>query len=197
MFLVRTTPSAPNPLPVLGKGGQHRRNCRPVRGASADMMEPHHTGRVNQHVAPLLGRVSARYPRKPPSERLTAVDSHGGEPPEMPEPGRVHVVRPVEPPFGVHEQRPDQPGPVQILAGLFPSLEGHDERLDLEPIQFLARLLQLQQMSAARQSEQMPVEHQQQPPATVVFEAMLPIVGVAQREGHRGAADAPCHVPDP
>ena len=158
------------------------------------MMKPDHTCRVNQHVAPLLGGVSARYPRKPPSERLTAVDSHGGEPPEVPEPGRVHVVRPVEPPFGVHEQRPDQPGLVQILAGLFPSLEGHDERLDLEPIQFLPRLLQLQQMPAARQSEQMPVEHQQQPPATVVFEAVFPIAGVPQHEGYRRTADAPCHV---
>ena len=157
------------------------------------MMEPHHTGRGNQHVAPLLGGVSARYPRKPPSERLTAVDSHGGEPPEMPEPSRTHVVRQIEPPFGVHEERPDQPGLVQILAGLFPSLEGHDERPDLEPIQFLPRLLQLQQMSAARQSEQMPVEHQQQPLATVVFEAMLSALGIPQREGHRGTADELCH----
>lgn len=157
------------------------------------MMKPHHTGRVDQHVAPLLGRVGARYPRKPPSERLTAIGPHGGEPPEVPEPGRMHVVRPVEPPFGVHEQRPEHPDLLQIFAGRLPPLEGHHECLDPEPIQFLARLLQLQQVSAARQSEQMPVEHQQQPPATVVLEAMLPTLGIPQRKGRRGAADELCH----
>ena len=160
------------------------------------MMEPHHAGRVNEHVAPLLGRVSARYPRKPPAERLTAIGPHGGKPPEVPGPGRMHVVRPVEPPFGVHEQRPDHPGLLQILAGRLPPLEGHDKRLDPEPIQCLARLLQLQQVSATRQSEQMPVEHQQQPPAAIGFEVMLTIVGIPQSEGHRGSADEPCHIPD-
>ena len=109
----------------------------------------------------------------------------------------MHVVRPVELPVGVHEERPDQPGLVQILPGLPPSLEGHHQRLDLEPIQLLARLLQLQQVSAARQSEQVPVEHQQQPSVAVVFEAMLQTVGIPQGERGRRPADAPCHIPGP
>ena len=158
------------------------------------MMEPHHTGRVDQHVATLLDGIGPRQPGKPPLERLTAISPHGGESPEVPELGLVHVVRAIELPIGVDEQRPDQPCLVQILASLVRSLEGHDKRLDLEPVQFLARLLQLQQVSAARQSEQMPVEHQQQPPATVVFEAVFPIAGVPQHEGYRRTADAPCHV---
>ena len=161
------------------------------------MMEPHHIGRVDQHVATLLDGVGSRKPRKPPPERLTAIDSHGGESPEVPEPGRMHVVRPVELPVGVHEERPDQSGLVEILAGLLPSLEGHHKRLNIEPIQLLARLLQLQQVSAARQSKQVPVEHQQQPPAAVVFEAMLHTVGIPQRERGRRPADVPCHIPDP
>ena len=117
--------------------------------------------------------------------------------PEVPEPGRTHVVRPIQLAFGIDEKRPDQPGLVHILACLFPSLEGHDERLDLELFQLLARVLQLQQVSAARQSEQMPMEHQEKPPPAVILEAMLTIVGVPQRERHRGSADTPCHVPDP
>ena len=60
-------------------------------------------------------------------------------------------------------------------------------------VDLLGGLLQLQQVSAARQSEQMPVEHQQQPLATVVFEAMLSALGIPQREGHRGTADELCH----
>ncbi len=157
------------------------------------MMEPDHTGRVDQHVAALLDGVGPRQARKPPPERLTAIGSHGGEAPQMPEAGLPHAVRMVEPPVRIHQERPGDAGLVQILAGRLRPLEGHDERLDLEPIQFLACFLQLQQVSAARQSKQMPVEHQQQPPATVVFEAMLPTLDIPQREGHRGAADEPCH----
>ena len=157
------------------------------------MMEPDDTGRVNQHVPSLLSSVCSGYPRKTPPERFTGIGPHGRESPEVPESGRVHAVRAVEPPFGVDEERPSEPGLVQILAGLRRSLERHHEGVDLEPLQLLTRLLQLQQVSATRQSEQMPVEHQQQPAAAVLLEAMLPVLGVPQRKRHCGSADEVCH----
>jgi hypothetical protein len=155
------------------------------------MMEPHDTGWVDQHIAALLCGVGPRYPWKPAAERLTTIGQDGGKTPQVAEPGFVHAVGSEEPPVGVNQQWPDQAGLVQIRAGLVPSFEGDDQRLDLKPIEFLSRLLQLQQVSAARQSEEMPVEHQQQPPAAVVFEPMLPPAGVAQGEGHGRTADEP------
>jgi len=152
------------------------------------MVESYDALGVNQHVPSLLDSVSARHPRKPPLERLARIRAHGGEAPQMAETRLLHVVRVVESPVCVHEERPDQPGLVQILTSRLPALEGHDECLDLQPIQLVARFLQLQQVSAARQSEQMPMEHQQQPAAAVVFEPILSVVGIAQRERHRGAA---------
>ena len=155
------------------------------------MMESHHTGRVDQHVPPLLDGVGSRNPGKPPPERLTAIGPHGSEAPQVAEPGLVHAVRQVERPVGVYKKWPDQPGLVQVLSGLLRSFEGHHERLNLKPSQLLARLLQLQQMSATGQSEQMPVKHQKQPPAAVVFEVVLPTVGVAQHKVYRRPADEP------
>jgi hypothetical protein len=45
-------------------------------------------------------------------------------------------------------------------------------------------LLQLQQMIAARQSRQMPVKHQQQPPVTVILQPVNAAPGVAQFKGN-------------
>lgn len=155
------------------------------------MMEPHDAGRVDQHVAALLGGVGPGHPGKPALQRLASIGSHGGEAPQVPEPRLAHTVGSVVSPVGVDQQRPVQPGLVQILAGLVRWFERDDERMDLEPLELLARLLQLQQVSAAGQSEQMPVEHQQHPPAAVVFEPMLPARDVPQGKGHGLAADEP------
>ena len=51
-------------------------------------------------------------------------------------------------------------------------------------LQFLLVLLQLQQVLAAGESGEVPMEHHQQPSPAIVLQPMQPAAGVAQLERH-------------
>lgn len=55
-------------------------------------------------------------------------------------------------------------------------------------------LPQLQQVSSARQSEQVPMQHQEQPPTSVVIRSVNPALGITQLKGYRWPADATAHA---
>ena len=55
-------------------------------------------------------------------------------------------------------------------------------------------LPQLQQVSSARQSEQVPMQHQEQPPTSVVIKSVNPALGISQLKGYRWPADATAHA---
>lgn len=153
------------------------------------MLEPDQTVGIDQHVASLLPGVGARQAGKPPESGLTKVGAEGRRPPQVPEPGLPHRVGVIEAALGVDEQRPAQPGLGHVRTSRGRILERHGQRLHPEPRKILLRLLQLQQMPPAGQSEQVPVEHQQQPPAAVSVEPVHPTVRIGQLERSRWTAD--------
>jgi len=99
--------------------------------------------------------------------------------------GLVHPVGAIHAPVGIHEQRPAKPGFGDVLACFLTPLEGHHQHLDVELFQPDARLLQLQQVSTTGQSKEMPMQHQEEPPTTILLEPMLAVIRVQQPKRHR------------
>lgn len=158
------------------------------------MVEADDSSRVDQDVAPLLHRIGAWQTREPPLQRFTPIGPHRRDPPEMTPSGTVHAIRGIQPSLGIYQQRPAEPGLLEILPRVGWPFEGDDERNDVEPVQLCLRPLQLQQMSTTGQSEQMPVEDQQHPATTIVCKSMLAPGRVGQVERDSRLADQGlCH----
>ena len=100
-----------------------------------------------------------------------------------------HAVPPVERPRLVDENGPPKARIVRVRAGLEATLERDHDDVGIELLERPFVLLQLQQMPAARQSTQVPMEDQQQPVPAVVFEVVESAFPVRQRERHRGITD--------
>ena len=158
------------------------------------MVHPHDTLGVDQDVATLLHRVSSGYSGKSPLPGLAPVGRHGCPAPQVTPPGAPHSVGAIQAPVRIDKDRPRRIGLFDILPRRLLALKRDQQGMHIEPIQGWLRVPQLQHVSAARQSEQMAVEHQQQPPAAVVLEAMFPAVSVRQGEGHRRPADQSRHA---
>ena len=104
----------------------------------------------------------------------------------MPPRAVEHAVPSIERPRLVDENGPPKPRLVRVRAGLWATRERHHDDADIEFLKRPFVLLQLQQMPAARQSTQMPMEDQQQPVPPIVFEVMETAFRICQCEGHRG-----------
>lgn len=76
----------------------------------------------------------------------------------------AHPVGPVEFAGLVDQHRPRQTGLANVGFDDRSALKGHDQYADAQLVEFIAMLLQLQQVFATRQSTEMAVKYQQQPP---------------------------------
>ncbi len=90
----------------------------------------------------------------------------------------MHPVGTIQAPLGIHEQGPTETCFRDVLSSRLAALEGHHQYLDIELVQPNTRALQLQHVSATGQSKQMSVQHEEEPPATVVLEPMLAVVHI-------------------
>lgn len=72
-------------------------------------------------------------------------------------------------------------------------IERHDGDGDIPVLNFLFVLTQLRQMFTTGQSPQMPMEHQQQPAAGIVFQTMSSPVDIRQRKLRSGLFKKPGH----
>ena len=127
------------------------------------MGEPDSTRGIDQHVAPLLEGVGHGPSGKMAQKRFFQISRPGRWPPEMSQRRTLHTVGLIESPLIIYKHGPSEIGFLEVVAhGLF-RLERHDDDADPKILQGLMRLLQLQQVSAARKSPQVAVKNQQQP----------------------------------
>lgn len=157
------------------------------------MVHPHDTLGVDQDVATLLHRVSSGYSGKPPLPGLAPVRRHGCPAPQVTPPGAPHSVGAIQAPVRIDEDRPGRIGLFDILPRRLLALKRDQQGMHIEPIQGWLRVPQLQHVSAAGQSIQMPMHHQQQPPAPVVFKSVFVTAGVEQLEGCGGTSNHAHH----
>ncbi len=174
--------------------GKHILDRRTVGRSEPDMMQPHDPLWVDQHVTALLSGIGPRHTGKPAPPCLSPIRPHRSETPEMAPPGLAHPISAVEGTFRVDKKRPDQTCLRNVLARGLSWLKGHDERAHVKPVQCPIGLLQLQQVSSTRQSEQVSMQHQQQPPTSVVIGAVKPTLGITQLKGYRWLADTTAHA---
>ena len=158
------------------------------------MMQPHDPLWVDQHVTALLSGIGPRHTGKPTLSCLSPIGTHRSETPEMMPLGSAQPIGTIKDTFSVDKQRPDQPGLRNVLVRGFARLKGHDERMHVKPVQFPMGLPQLQQVSSARQSKQVSVQHQEQPPASVIVGLVKSALGIHQPKGYRWPADATAHA---
>ena len=100
----------------------------------------------------------------------------------MPPLAAEHAVPPIKRPRLVDENGPPKARIVRVRARPLAALERHHDDASVEFLERPFVLLQLQQMPAARQSTQVPMEDQEQPVPAVVLEVVETAFRIRQRE---------------
>ena len=156
------------------------------------MKKPDRARRIHENVSAELTRIAveASGSWRSSSEQLLRVRPPRAWTPDVPRRAEEHAVGPVDRPRLIDENGPPKARVVRVRAGLWAALERHHDRAGIEFLKRPFVLLQLQQMPAARQSTQVPMEDQQQPVPAVVLEAVEKAFRIRQREWHRGITDA-------
>ena len=155
------------------------------------MEQPDRAGWIDEDIAPELTRITREVSSsgRSSSDELLRVGPPHGWAPDVPCLAMEHPVPSIERPRLVDQNRPPHTRLVRVRAGPWTPLERHHDDTGIEFLKGAFVLLQLQQMPAARQSTQVPMEHQQQPVPSVVFEAVETAFLVWQYEWHRGTTD--------
>ncbi len=153
------------------------------------MVKPDDPSRVDQDVASLLPRVGTGNAGKMSLPSFSRIGTHRRHAPQVTPKGALHAVGDVQPSLGVGQHRPGDGRLDPILDCLARPLERHDQRVDPEPLELRVRLPQLRQVSSTRKSEQVPVQDQEHPPASIVRKPMLAPLGVFERKRRCGKAN--------
>lgn len=159
---------------------QQRLNRRPVSRAGSYMMEPHQTGRIDEHITAALVDVTTRRPEPLPARECLQIGPPCAWPPDVPEPCAKHVVCAINISRFIDQKRPGESGFLDIAACENVRFKRDDDDRNVAIQKGLFMLLQLQQVPAAGQSPQMSMKHHQQPHAPVVFQAMRFAFGIRQ-----------------
>jgi len=105
----------------------------------------------------------------------------------------LHSVGGIQSTQLVHQERPTHVGFLHVSQGERPGLKCYNQHLDVQGVDLIFMLSQLREMLAARQSAQMPMEHQQQPMSGVILQPMYRTAGILQRKLDCGFASAVVH----
>ena len=159
----------------------------------ADMHEPHDAGGVDQDVSALLHGIGGGPSRETAPGRFAGVGQESGRSQKVAPARAAHPVRPVERAGLVTQHGPGRTGLFDVCTSARTSLERDDQHADAERVELPLRPLQLQQVPPARQSTQVPVQHEQQPRPAAGFERVHAAAGVRQPEGKRGLTRAVRH----
>jgi hypothetical protein len=108
-------------------------------------------------------------------------------------PDAPHGIGAIQASVRIDEDRPRGPGLLHILPGGLLALKRDHYRVHTEAVQGGLCVPQLQHVSATGQSIQMPMQHQEQPPAPVVLKSVFVTVGVEQLERCGGTANDARH----
>ena len=150
------------------------------------MVESHNAPRIDQHIPTLLRGISHRPSWKAATDELLDVGPPRCRAPEILQLCLEHAVGPIDLSLFVDQDRPRKPGLVEIGSDQWATLKGHHHELHVQRAERILGLLQLQQVSAAGQSNQMAMEDHQQPGSLKVLKSMDPAVDVWQRKRHGG-----------
>ena len=106
----------------------------------------------------------------------------------------AHPIGAIENTLPVNQQGPPQTRFAYVRFGTLPSLERDDQDPQAQPFDLFLVPPQLRQMLAAGQSQEVPVEHHQQPVAPVVLETVNGTGDVLQRKWNGGRPDLALHL---
>ena len=124
-------------------------NSRPVSRSEADMVQPYHTIRIDQHVSPSLMNIVGRLLQLLPLEQLFYVHQPGARPPQVQKRSRQHVIGAVELAALINENWPLEAGLPNILPGKIVVFKGNDHYLDIQLVKFSFLLTQLREVRPA------------------------------------------------
>ncbi len=147
-------------------------------------MDANDSIRIDQDIPSELKNIAGHLAQASAAGKQLDVCPPGGRPPDMPQPSPLHPVGAVQPAGFVDQNRPVQPGVANVIFRERATLESHDSNPDAQSAQLTLFLPQLRQVLSARQSSQMPVEHQHQPVARKVLLTVHLAAVIAQLEGH-------------
>ena len=148
--------------------------------------------RVDQNVTPLLGRVGDRAARESSPECLLGVGPQCARPDEVTPVCFLQSVDLIELPAIVRYDRPSDASFSDVASCSLLALERDDEHTNPKLAKRGIRLLQLQQVSSAGESAQVPVQDQQKPRSSVVIQRMLAALCIFQPK-RRGRPAEPRH----
>ena len=125
-----------------------------------------------------------------PSSASRHIRLDGGKPEQVTELRPSQTVGVVEPSAVIDEERPPTRGLLRIRPRRRHPLERHRHHAHAERVDRLGFLLQLQQVSSAGQSVQMPVQDQQEPAPAIHLKGMLAPARVTKSKRNGGLAES-------
>lgn len=143
-------------------------------------MQAHNPVRVDQDVSAELAQVVGGTAQLAAAPQQLDVAPPGRRTKNGPPSAPVHAVGVIEFLRFVPQDGPGKRRFAGIVLGDGGTLERDDDNGDVQRFQFAGVLLQLQQVFAAGESGQVPVEDHQQPAAGVIVEPVRPADGVVQ-----------------
>jgi hypothetical protein len=170
------------------------RDCRPIRRALPDVMQRHHPHWIHENVATQLVDIAGGASWPMASADQLDVCPPGRGPPDGPPPATPHPIGAIESTLPVNQQGPPQTRLAHGRFSTLPSLERDDQDPKVQPFDLVLVPSQLRQMLAAGQSQEVPVEDDQQPVAPVLLETMNGTGGVLQRKRDGGRPDLALHL---
>lgn len=173
-----------------------------VGRAAADIVESHSARRIDEDIAAELSRVRAGVSRQPAVREFFRISQPRPGSPDVPQMSPVHAVAAVQRAVVVDENGPGDLRFRDVCTNERRALERHHDNPRPEILECPFVLLQLQQVPAAGESTEVPMEHQQEPMTLVIGEAVCAPLGIEQFERNRRPANLTssnplCHASTP
>lgn len=134
----------------------------------ADMVQPYHPVRADQHISTPLMDVIGRLVQLPTFKQLLCIYHPAARPPEIKERSRQHVIVAVYLALFIDQKWPFKAGLRNVQTGKIVAFEGNYNDLDIQPVKISFLITQLRDVRPAWKSAKMAVKHHEQPAAAVV-----------------------------
>jgi hypothetical protein len=127
------------------------------------MMEPHDPSGIHENISPPLADVAFRFFGQAAVSELFEVSPPRARSPYIPEAGFEHTICSVKLTCRIDQKRPGKARIFDIGSGKKSDFKSDDYNLYIQPVELIFVLLQLQQMSPAGESSQVPMKDHQKP----------------------------------
>ena len=140
---------------------QYRFDCRPIRRASANMMQGNDPVRIDENIPASLENVPFRLPQPLSLHQQQQINPPCFRPPYVPEGRGEHPVLPVGFAGVIDQERPGQGSIDHVTAGKEIVLERDHRDFHVPFCEFIFMITQLRDVRPARKSAEVAVENHQ------------------------------------